>query len=206
MYPEAVILETISPDLATSAGTGLQFRLDLPEVRPAASPTIVSGRASVPNKVSPPTVPVVRSRKAPPTKLVPPSTQQPDVTGYLHSVVLSSRGSQTSYWQVLSIGLALANPEYLLFNPASGCFLGHAPTVSPSSGTSLVDHTGPNGSPIIVADAKRYLSDLTIWLKQDKTANIKNILATTTDQLQSFVWKFQRADFGPVPGMGSHWK
>jgi hypothetical protein len=147
----------------------------------------------MPNRLQPPQVPKVPAvlPQNPANKGPPAPDPLPTVAAASARPALASpKGASTSLWQALEIDGAGFRAKYLLFNPASGLYLGQPAASTPA-----------DGSPVVAADLARYVKDAASWLQRNPKADHKPVVAAVDGQLHSFVWTLQRADLGPAAGM-----
>lgn len=216
-FKNSVILESL--DFSTSAGAGHPFRLDFVNVMAAIDQVTPSGRDTIPNGPKPPVTPVftvmdtpTASVAAQPTTPLPPL---PSVGSYLRELWVSPQGAATSSFQILCTD---TTNKFLIFNPATGMFIGHTPTVqvpSPAqpsqptptgiSGISPQSISIPleqalDGSAVEAADLHQYLQDVETYLRTRKGVGTNDILAKIRMELGFWVWELSREDFGVGKG------
>lgn len=200
-FPRAVILENITSSPTADVRSGTSPRLDVTDLQAPVAPVVFTGRDSVPNKIPPPALPRFEVLQTDvPNPPVLPHIQQPRLEDYIKPTTISLQGPPTSHWQVISIGYQEVNEGHLLFNPSTGLFLGNVRTSLPNPGGGNGLPMNPNGTPIVVADTRKYLHDMAVWKDQNNMVDFGTLRAAIIDQLRAFVWFFQRADLGPKKG------
>lgn len=185
--PNAVAQWTL--ESATLSDTkGQPYRVDFPDT---TEPGVdVSGRSNVPNNLSPPGELVFASVPPPPAVDLP----NPIMSSYTRDVTVDSKASSQSAFQIVKT----SQPGiFLIYNQATGTFLGHEPAQTGLYTTISSPDCYPEGQPVRAADLKTLATDVHTQIvsygdSADMESSIWYIFST------SWAWKFVSADSGPV--------